>query len=255
MNSERPQAWHTIFDPINRVMTWIGRQERTVLIVFALICGGIWTTVETIDFVLEGESQALDETLLLSLRNPADTNDPIGPLWVEEMVRDITGLGGTALLTIIIGSVVGMLYMQGNYRQAHIILLSILGAMLLSYVFKDIFDRPRPDLVAHGSNVRTASFPSGHSLLAASTYLTLGTLLAQVQERFRIRAFIICLSILIVLLVGFSRVYLGVHWPSDVLAGWTIGFVWALFCWLASWKLFPEVEILQQSNTVAEAKN
>lgn len=255
MEGRQQGGWRRAFDPILGVMTWIGQRERGVLIAFALIFAGIWLTVQLTEVVLEGQSQAFDEGILLSLRNPADTNDPLGPPWVEEIVRDITGLGGTALLTLVIGSVVGLLYMQGNYRQANIVLLSIVGALLLSYFLKDIFDRPRPDLVAHGSNVRTASFPSGHALLATSTYLTLGSLLAQVQDRFRVRAFIIILSVITVLLVGFSRVYLGVHWPSDVIAGWSIGFVWALLCWLASWKLFPQADVLEDSNTVAEAKN
>lgn len=245
MQTNHQNYWHAIINPIQRVISWISRRERGVLLAFALIIGGIWISVKTVEEVLEGDSQAIDEEILLSLRNPADTNDPLGPPWFEEIIRDFTALGGTALLTLVIFSTVGLLFMQGNYRQVIIILISIVGALLLSYYLKDIFDRPRPDLVAHGSNVRTASFPSGHALLSASTYLTLGTLLAQVQRRFRIRVFIIVLSILTVSLVGFSRVYLGVHWPSDVLAGWAIGSVWALLCWLASWKWFPRASALK----------
>jgi undecaprenyl-diphosphatase len=105
---------------------------------------------------------------------------------------------------------------------------------MLSMAVKMGFDRPRPELVPHGSYVYTASFPSGHSMMSAVVYLTLAAMLARVQPQWRLRIYILGVAVLVTLLVGFSRVYLGVHWPSDVLAGWAVGAAWALTCWLAT---------------------
>ncbi|MBR9904520.1 MAG: phosphatase PAP2 family protein, partial [Gammaproteobacteria bacterium] len=101
-----------------------------------------------------------------------------------------------------------------------------------STVMKLGFDRPRPDLVPHEAMVYTASFPSGHSMMSAVTYLTLAALLIRVQPALRLKAYLLILAILLTLLVGISRVYLGVHWPTDVLAGWTAGASWAALCWI-----------------------
>jgi undecaprenyl-diphosphatase len=109
--------------------------------------------------------------------------------------------------------------------------------MLLSTVLKMGFERPRPDLVPHATRVYTASFPSGHAMLSAVTYLTLGALLARVQPNRRLKAYLIGLALCITLLVGASRVYLGVHWPSDVLAGWCGGAAWAALCWFIALQL------------------
>ena len=108
--------------------------------------------------------------------------------------------------------------------------------MLVSTLTKLGFGRPRPDLVPHATQVYTASFPSGHAMMAAVTYLTLGALLARVQPRLRLKLYLIGLAATLTVLVGCSRVYLGVHWPTDVLAGWTLGAAWALGCWaIALW--------------------
>ena len=120
--------------------------------------------------------------------------------------------------------------------MAVLLIVATLGALGLSTLLKNTIDRERPDLVPHHTRVYTASFPSGHSMLAASTFLTMGALLARVQRRKRMKAYILLVAITATLLVGLSRVYLGVHWPTDVLAGWTAGAAWALSCWLlARW--------------------
>jgi undecaprenyl-diphosphatase len=224
------------FQPIRDALSRVDNYEWRVLIAVALILGGIWLTASVAEEVVEGDAHAVDKMLLLSLREPDDVSDPIGALWVEGMVRDFTSLGGSGLLILIVSAVSGYLLLQGKYEQAGVLLAAVIGGAFLSFLLKGIFDRPRPDLILPGNYVSNASFPSGHSLLAAATYLTLGGLLAQFQTQRRLKAFIIFLCVFIMLLVGFSRVYLGVHWPSDVLAGWTIGAIWALICWLgASW--------------------
>ncbi len=220
--------------PFYQVMSHLGQSEWRILVALLLIVGGIWLTIELTDEVLEGETHALDERLLLVLREADDPRDPLGPPWFEEMMRDFTSLGGTGVLILLVTAVTSYLFLLRQYKNLAILLTAVLGGLLLSFLLKDIFDRPRPDLIVDTSALTSASFPSGHSLLAAATYLTLGSLMAQIQQRFRLKALIMLLSIFVMVLVGFSRVYLSVHWPSDVLAGWTIGAVWALLCWLGA---------------------
>lgn len=184
--------------------------------------------------VADGDTAALDRRILLSLRNPQDLSDPIGPSWVEEAARDLTGLGGHTILGLITLSVLAYLVLAQKRRAALFVLVAVVGGMLLSAGLKIGFERPRPDLVPHGTRVYTASFPSGHAMLSATTYLTLGALLARVQARRRIKVFLIGFAVGLTLLVGASRVYLGVHWPSDVLAGWCGGAAWASLCWLVA---------------------
>jgi len=105
----------------------------------------------------------------------------------------------------------------------------------VSFVLKDIMDRPRPDLVSHLVDVQTSSFPSGHATLSAVVYLTIGALLAREQPSRGLRFYVMAVAILATMLIGCSRVYLGVHWPTDVLAGWAIGSAWAMLWWIAAW--------------------
>ncbi len=211
--------------------------ELGVLAVLLLIVGGLWGFVEIADEVIEGETRTLDKKILLFLRNADDLTDPIGPDWFEEIMRDLTALGGTAILVILTLAVAGYLLMQHKKGRALFMVVSIVGGLLLSLALKYGFDRPRPDLVPHDSYVMTSSFPSGHSMLAAVTFLTLGGLLAEYTKKRRLKIYVLSLSVVLTLLVGFSRVYLGVHWPSDVLAGWTAGASWALLCWFATFWL------------------
>jgi undecaprenyl-diphosphatase len=210
--------------------------ELLPLIALVVVAGGIWVFADLADEVKEGGTRQIDTRILLALRNPADRSDPLGPPWVEETERDLTALGGVAVMGLLTLGVCGFLLIDGKNRAAVLVLIAVGGGLLWSTVLKHGFERPRPDLVPHGSYVYTSSFPSGHSTMAAATYLTLGALLARVQRRRRLKAFLLGFVILITLLVGVSRVYLGVHWPTDVLAGWTLGGLWALICWLlARW--------------------
>lgn len=219
------------------LQTWrqrVGRYEFTILLALLLVVGGAWGFVTLAGEVMEGETHAFDEKILLAMRNPANHADPLGPPWVEELGRDLTALGGSAVLLLLIVSVVGYLLLARKYNLAWLVLIAIGGGILLNWLLKQGFDRPRPDLVPHGSYVYDSSFPSGHSMDSAVTYLTLGALLARIQPRRRLKAYILAWAMVLTFLVGLSRVYLGVHWPTDVLAGWTAGAVWALVCWLVA---------------------
>jgi len=144
------------------------------------------------------------------------------------MARDATALGGVlvALLTTLGGT--ALLCFHGKLRQASYLVASIGLGLGLSTLFKSFVDRARPDLVPHGSHVTSASFPSGHSMMSAIIYFTIAALLIRAEERTRIKAFLFISAVLICGLIGLSRIYLGVHWPTDVLGGWTAGAAWAL---------------------------
>jgi undecaprenyl-diphosphatase len=208
--------------------------ELRTLLALLLAVGCVWIFLGLADEVVEGDTHQLDTALLLALRNPADPADPLGPGWVEELGRDVTALGSFGILTGLTLAAAGFLWLQGNRRSMWLLLISVGGGILFSTLFKQGFDRPRPDLVPHGATVYTASFPSGHSMMAAVTYLTLAALLARVQPDRALKIYILSLAALITVAIGVSRVYLGVNWPTDVLAGWTAGAGWALGCWMVA---------------------
>jgi undecaprenyl-diphosphatase len=209
----------------------VGARELAVLLSALTAGGGLWVFAEVADEVVEGETRSLDRALLLALRSPADRADPIGPLWFEEMARDLTALGSMAVLTFVTLAVVGYLLIVRRRGAALLVTLCVGGGFVLSTLLKELFGRPRPDLVTHGATVFTASFPSGHAMLSTVTYLTLAAVLARLQPRRRVKAYLLALGLLVALVVGASRVYLGVHWPTDVVAGWSLGAAWATFAW------------------------
>ncbi|HYE35786.1 phosphatase PAP2 family protein [Methylocaldum sp.] len=225
----------------------VAREFRT-LVLMLLAAGGLWGFIELADEVTEGQTHAIDTTILLALRNPADPADPLGPRWLEELFRDFTALGGVGVIVFITLGVAGYLALLRKRGALLLLAIAVSGSLLINTALKLGFDRPRPDLVPHGAYVYTASFPSGHAMLATATYLTLGALLARVLPDRRTKFFVLTMAIVLSLLVGFSRVYLGVHWPSDVAAGWMAGAAWALLWWLlARW--------LQRERVVEETEN
>lgn len=204
------------------------------LMFMALCAGSVWLFVELADEVVDGETHDIDERIMLAMRTTGDISDPIGPHWIEELGRDITALGSMGVLILLTAAVAGFLLLERKRRTALLLIIAVSSGVLLSTLLKYGFDRPRPDLVPHGTVVYTTSFPSGHAMLSAITYLTLGVLLASAQTQRRVKLYLISMAIVLTVGVGISRVYLGVHWPTDVLAGWTAGAFWALFCWQAA---------------------
>lgn len=220
---------------VRRLLAWtahLGRNELSALLGILGFSGGVWLFIAITDEVMEGETHSTDEAILLALRNPADLADPIGPGWVEELGRDFTALGGVGVLLLITLAAVGYLLLNRRFRAALFTIVAVSGGQLLSTLMKIGYARPRPDLVPHGSIVYTASFPSGHAMMSAITYLTLAALLSRVQPKRRLKAYFLFVAVVLTLLVGVSRVYLGVHWPTDVLAGWAAGAAWASLCWI-----------------------
>ena len=202
--------------------------EDTTLAILLFVAGVIWAFVALASEMIEGDLSAFDETVLLALRNPADLSDPIGPRGLEIAMRDLTALGGVTVLTILTFSVITLLLLRRQRGMAAVVAVAVIGGQVISFLAKYSFDRPRPDLVPHGVDVATSSFPSGHSMMAAVTYLTLAVMLARLENRRSVKVFYLALAVFLTLAVGISRVYLGVHWPSDVLGGWAAGAAWAL---------------------------
>ena len=211
-----------------KTLRFVQSRDRLLLVAVIVIFGALWAFAEIADEVIEGETHDMDSAILLAMRQPSDAGKPIGPLWLQEVARDVTSLGGTTVLTLVTIACVGFLLLTRHRAAAIVTVAAVAGGTLLSSALKSGFDRPRPDLVPHAVEVYSASFPSGHAMLATVTYLTLGALLARAQTSRRIQAYVLSWAILISLMVGASRIYLGVHWPTDVLAGWCVGAAWAL---------------------------
>jgi len=188
--------------------------------------------IKTVEEMLEGDMREFDEWLLLLLRRPDNPQIPVGPNWLIEAAQDITALGGRMMLILVILVVAGYLALERRYGAMWLVAITASGGGLLSTLMKYGFARDRPDIVPHLVAVGSPSFPSGHSMLAAVIYPTLGALLAGFAVRRRTKAYVLTVSLLVTLLVGSSRVYLGVHYPTDVMAGWSAGLAWALGCWL-----------------------
>lgn len=219
-------------------------REPLILLTIGCIAGGVWAFIELAEEIGDNETHSIDRKILLSMRTPGNSSDPLGPIWFEEAVRDITALGGVTVLSLITLAVICYLCLQRKSHTAFVVFIAVAGGMILSTLLKAIFGRPRPDVVSHLYHAFHSSFPSGHSMMAAVTYLTLGALLAKSQPNRLLKLYFISLAMIITAIVGVSRIYIGVHWPSDVLGGWAAGAAWALFWWfLANWlQLLGKIE-------------
>ena len=198
---------------------------------------GVFGFALVADETFEGDARGFDEWLLTSLREPGDPSNPIGPVWLEQALADITVLGGYIVLGMLVIGVAIYLIVAGKRGTALLVVGAVGSGTVLSETLKLGFARPRPDLVSHLAEVQSASFPSGHAMISAIAYLTLGVLLTRAHKRRGARIIIMTYAIALTLLIGASRVYLGVHWPTDVLAGWALGAAWAAIWWLLAWQL------------------
>lgn len=210
---------------------WI---ELPVLLAMLVIAAGLWAFVELIEVAREATPHAFDTQILLFFREAGDPDNPVGPVWMEQAVRDVTGMGSAVVLVFITAVVVIFLLIDRKPKAALFVLVAVSGGQLLSSLLKLGIDRPRPELVSHLAEVSTLSFPSGHAMLSAVTYLTLGSLIARVLPGRATRMFVLAVAVVATVMIGLSRIYLGVHWPSDVLAGWCAGLAWATLCWLGA---------------------
>jgi undecaprenyl-diphosphatase len=211
----------------------LGRREIGLIaglfVVAALVLGFGLLAAE----VIEGDTVSFDRAILLAFRTAGDPADPIGPAWLEEAGRDVTALGSVTFLSLVVIAVLGYLLLVRKRHFAVLLAVSVSGGEIIGTVLKIRFERPRPELVA-SVRVFTSSFPSAHAILSAVTFLTVGALLTRAHPDRRVKIYFMTLAVLLTVMVGLSRVYLGVHYPTDVLAGWCVGAAWAALCWTAA---------------------
>ncbi len=227
---------------------WLLRNtDLLMLAALAIVVVGTWLTIELSDAVLDGSAQPYDDRVLAALRSPTDASRPMGPAWCAAMWTDISALGSGSVLSLVTIACAGALLMARRYRMLIVLALVVGGGSLLTLWMQAFFNRPRPPYAEMMPYIVTASFPSGHSMLSAVVYMTLAVLLARATSQRRFKVYFIVVGALTTLLVGVSRVYLGVHYPTDVLAGWWSGLTWAMFCWLI-------IYFLQQTRLVERPK-
>lgn len=207
------------------------RLESRALLALLAAAGGAWAFLAIGDEMLEGGTLPIDRSILLAFRAPGNPADPVGSQSLQEAMRDVTALGGFTVLTLVTIVAAAAFLLHRKFRHAGILVATVLVGQVGSEVLKGLYGRPRPELVPHGVYVYSASFPSGHSMLSATVYLTLAALIASLEPRRGSKALVFLTAVLIMVAVGVSRIYLGVHWPSDVLAGWCAGAGLALAAW------------------------
>lgn len=213
------------------------RDELFLLVGGACLVLLLLVVIKLAGEVAEGETLKFDRRILLALRDPQNPSTPIGPEWLVSAALDITALGSATVLGLTVIAVAGFLILQGMWRTGVFVTVASGGALFVNAALKQFFQRPRPDVVPHLRDVMTMSFPSGHALTSAVVYLTLGALSMRIAERRLTKFYCMAMAMLVTALVGTSRVYLGVHYPTDVLAGWLIGLCWALLCWIVERRL------------------
>ena len=224
------------------MLTLLRRVESGALLLIIGVAGALLAFFSLAGEVSDGDTLAYDRRILLALRSPANISDPIGSHSLQEAMRDVTALGGVTVMTLVTVVAALAFLMHGRRRHARVLAATVLLADVSSEVLKHIYGRPRPDLVPHGSYVYSASFPSGHSTMSAATFLTLAMLIASLEPKRDVKIMVFGLAVTLMLAIGFSRVYLGVHWPSDVLAGWCLGAAWALAAWSTLRRFQPKAE-------------
>lgn len=203
------------------------------VLLIALVAGGVYVFLATANKVQEAALERFDNGLLLLFRQPGDVSAPIGPSWVAQTVVEITTLGGYPVLVTLVTAVAGFLLVYRKFGPAIFMVAAIVSGTVVSHLLKIVYDRPRPDIVDHLVATHTASFPSGHATMSAVVYLTLATMIVRLVDDVAVRIYVILMAVLLTFMVGMSRIYLGVHWPSDVIAGWALGTAWACLSWLA----------------------
>ncbi|HOY79034.1 MAG TPA: phosphatase PAP2 family protein [Hyphomonadaceae bacterium] len=210
------------------------RAEFVLVASLAVIAAAVLFFIGIADEMSEGEAHGFDMAVLQMLHSDAaNPSDPIGPKWLDHAAADLTAIGSVSVLAVLALLVGSFLVLQHKRLEAAIIAVAFGGGLTISQLLKEFFNRERPPEIYRASEILNASFPSGHALLSTVVFLTLGAMLVQAAKGQGLRIFVMSAAIALAVLVGVTRIYLGVHWTTDVLAGWAAGAAWATACWLA----------------------
>lgn len=225
---------------VRKHIEWLRARDLKLMLMLAGLSLLVMIFLFIADEVMELDTEWFDHGILLALRDAPD--DPIGPYAFEAAVMHISGLGSGAVATLIV--VIACVYMllAGHKRYAALMLACSLGTLIVMQLSKGFFERPRPTIVTHIDPPGGLSFPSGHSMISAAMYMTLAVVIARTLSRRRLRIYVVGVGALLAFLIGLSRLYLGVHYPTDVLAGWTLGLAWALVCGIVARKVARRVD-------------
>ncbi len=225
-----------ISDLTSTLKAMVKKEFKVFASAFAIIfCALIF--IQIADEVFEGATKNFDKWAMNIFREENNPAEPIGAEWVTNSVRDITALGSGTVIVIFTIAVLGFLLFQKEYIMAYLILGATIGGGLLGLFLKEFFGRERPDLIYHLMPETSLSFPSGHSMMSMVIYLSFAALLARIQNKRSVKIYIISIALFLSFIIGVSRIYLGVHYATDVMAGWSIGLAWAALCWLFAYYL------------------
>jgi membrane-associated phospholipid phosphatase len=213
------------------------RHPPFVLIALAALSGAVGLLALLGATIARGHQFAFDRAIMLALREPSNLAVPQGPAWLRQAMIDITALGGETLLTLAVALTIAFLLATRHLLTAALVFGGTVTGSIAVALAKMIVGRPRPALVDHLVEVGSASFPSGHAANSATIYLTIALVLIQIVSTSAARRLLFAATAALVTAIGVSRVYLGVHWPSDVLAGWSFGTLWALAWWALGHRL------------------
>jgi len=235
------------------------RGELGAVVALLILAAGTLAFLHLSEEVGEGDTRRFDLGVLQALRAPGDPQVLVGPKWLHIAATDVTALGSVTVLGLFVLMALALLLSLRRWSEALVVLVGAVGGVEISQALKHLFLRERPDLAYRAVEAANPSFPSGHAMLSAVVFLTLGTLAARFAPRRRVKVLALGSAVLLSLLVGASRIYLGVHWTSDVLAGWSMGAAWAMACWLAAWawgRRFPKPPLIPaKAGTQAEPQN
>jgi undecaprenyl-diphosphatase len=225
----------------------------------AVLLGGLGVLLLLLAFtllaaqVLDGDTQSFDTRVLMALRRAEDPSMTIGPAWLHARALEVTALGSSTVLGLATLAICGFLVLQRMGRTALFVFVATAGGWVLNAALKEIFQRARPAVVPHLQAVMSLSFPSGHAMTSAAVYLTLGALTMRVADRRVTKVYCMASAMFVTFLVGVTRIFLGVHYPTDVVAGWMVGLTWALACWTVERRIEHRAGLKREQQESARA--
>ena len=218
---------------LKRYLARVKGLEAQALVLWFSTASALWAFFYLGAEIGEGDTGAFDRQLIGLLRTSGNGGEPIGPPWFKDSMRDVTALGGFTFLLLLIIVVVLSLLFHRKRREGLIVASIAIGAQTSIEIFKFLYDRPRPGALLPSLQAYSASFPSGHTTESTAIFLTVATVIATLESTDHTKILSYTIATLVILAIGFSRVYLGMHWPTDVLGGWVLGTAWALVAWIA----------------------